>query len=305
MSNNINNKNSGQKTRTDTFFTVGTDLLLLVVVAFLTLALVIVPFPSGTLFRAVVASLFIFFVPGYAFAAALYTKKDDISTISRFILSFVFSAIISPAIGLILNFTPWGITLASITIGLNLVIWVCIAIAFQRRSVLPLDERFSLNVANAQRIKEIVFPPSESRFAKSLTSVLIIAMLISTIGVTYAITKPANGEHFTEFYILGPQGKAEDYPTQYYLGEQQSVVVGIANREQHEQAYDLVVTLNGTKVTTLYSTQITLANNQVWEEAINLKPDQTGSHMEMEFLLYLDHDHSSPYRTTHLWVNVT
>jgi uncharacterized membrane protein len=303
---NIDDLSSGQKTHTNIIFSAGLDLILIILAALVTLVLVLTPQISSTVIRQLVASLFILFVPGYAFAAALYPKKTDISDIGRLILSFAFSAIIVPAIGVLLSFTPWGITLTSIAVGLSLIIGLLLAIAFERRRNLLQNERFSWNLASARHIRERVFPSFETRFNKGLTSVLIVALLVSTLAVTYAVLRPGNGEHFTEFYILGPQGTADNYPTQYLLGGQQSVIVGITNNEQHDQSYDLVVTLNNnSKLTTLYSEQITVANNQRWEKSIGLRPDQTGSNMEMEFLLYLNQDHSSPYRTTHLWVNVT
>jgi len=51
--------------------------------------------------------------------------------------------------------------------------------------------------------------------------------------VGYVIAVPKVGERFTEFYILGLNGKAMDYPSELKLGEGGKVIVGIANRE-HE-----------------------------------------------------------------------
>jgi uncharacterized membrane protein len=296
----------GQQTFPNVIDTIGLDLIIVIFSTVLTLAVILIPQINDTLIRQLVASLFILFVPGYALTAALYPKKTDISNIGRVILSFAFSAIIVPTTGILLNFTPWGITLASIAGGITIVIGLCLVVTFERRRRLLQDERFSWNLTSVRYLREMIFPASESRFNKGLTSVLIIALLVFSAALTYAVLRPENGEHFTEFYILGPQGTAEHYPTQYVLGQQKPVIVGIVNNEQHDQSYDFVVTLNSsTKQTTLYSEQVTVANNQTWEKAISLKPDQTGSNMEIEFLLYLDHNHTSPYRTTHLWVNVT
>ena len=53
-------------------------------------------------------------------------------------------------------------------------------------------------------------------------------MAIST--AVYIIIKPKqNGS--TEFYLLGPGGKASDYPTNLTVGQNGSVIIGIVNHE--------------------------------------------------------------------------
>ena len=52
----------------------------------------------------------------------------------------------------------------------------------------------------------------ESTWDKVLSVVLVVAILgaLGTLG--YVIAAPRVGERFTEFYILGAEGKAADYP---------------------------------------------------------------------------------------------
>jgi len=40
--------------------------------------------------------------------------------------------------------------------------------------------------------------------------------------IVYVIVTPKQGEKFTEFYILGPEGMADDYPTDLAVGEGRS-----------------------------------------------------------------------------------
>ena len=44
---------------------------------------------------------------------------------------------------------------------------------------------------------------------KVLSIVLVVAIIGATGTLRYVISTPKVGERFTEFYILGPQGKAE------------------------------------------------------------------------------------------------
>jgi hypothetical protein len=44
-------------------------------------------------------------------------------------------------------------------------------------------------------------------------------------------------EHFTEFYILGDGGKADNYNTKYLLGQSGKVIVGVVNHEYRPVNY--------------------------------------------------------------------
>lgn len=78
------------------------DLLIIILIT------IIVLFPSNIL-RLILASPFLLFFPGYTLMAALFTKKEGMGGIARVALSFGLSIAVVPIIGLILNYTPWGI----------------------------------------------------------------------------------------------------------------------------------------------------------------------------------------------------
>jgi len=70
--------------------------------------------------RWVLGSLFILFLPGYTLIEALFPKRSDLDAIERLSLSIGLSLAITPLIGLLLNYTPWGIRLNPIIISLSL-----------------------------------------------------------------------------------------------------------------------------------------------------------------------------------------
>jgi len=79
-------------------------------------------------FRWVFGVLLVLFLPGYATIEALYPGEGELSSLERLALSIGLSLSLVPLIGLVLNYTPWGIrmnpVLASLTvysIGLLLV----------------------------------------------------------------------------------------------------------------------------------------------------------------------------------------
>jgi uncharacterized membrane protein len=61
--------------------------------------------------RIVLGSLFTLFLPGYSLIEALYPKEDDLSPLERLALSIGLSLALVPLVGLLLNYSPWGIRL--------------------------------------------------------------------------------------------------------------------------------------------------------------------------------------------------
>jgi len=75
--------------------------------------------------RQVFGLFFIIFLPGYVFLKTLYPTKAPIfpskeymDNAERMVLSIVMSMVFVALTGLVLNYTPWGIGLISVTLGL-------------------------------------------------------------------------------------------------------------------------------------------------------------------------------------------
>lgn len=71
-------------------------------------------------------SVFILWLPGYTFIKALFPRELPLKTndrnldlIERAVLSLGMSLALVPIVGLLLNYTPWGIRLAPITLSLT------------------------------------------------------------------------------------------------------------------------------------------------------------------------------------------
>lgn len=67
--------------------------------------------------RYILGSIFVLLLPGYSLIKALFPTKE-IDNIERTALSIGMSLALVPIIGLLLNYTPWGIHLTPITISL-------------------------------------------------------------------------------------------------------------------------------------------------------------------------------------------
>jgi uncharacterized membrane protein len=284
-----------------------TDLKLIVGFTLAALVFIYAPVLNETIIRSALGLVMVLFVPGYALIAALFPGKKNIDGIERAALSFGLSIAVSPLIGLGLNYTPWGIRLDPIVVCLTIFTLACVLVANKRRHGLPKEERFHVDFPGIYgQFKGEVLAGDKTRLDKALTVILIASILLSIVTLAYVIAVPKQGEKFTEFYILGPEGKADKYPTRFNIGDSKPVIVGIVNHEYRDVTYDLVVSLNDTaNVTSLHSERLTLGDNQTWEKPVNLTPDMAGTNMRMEFLLYADGNMTAPYRECHLWVNVT
>lgn len=268
-------------------------------VAILIASLVLVPvaiFTSGAL-RIVLGLPFLLFFPGYVLIAALFARKESLGGVERIALSFGLSIAVVPLIGLILNYTPWGIRLYPILISLSVFILAMCVVAWRRRRNLPPEQRFGVSFS--------VRLPSwqeKGKVDKALSLVLVVA-IIGVIGtLAYVVAIPKVGERFTEFYILGPYDKAEGYTTNLTLGEKGEVVLGIVNHEQEGMSYHVKVMVNGTESgvriwlgdegggTTLVANNTIgvgeLANEEKWERKVFFEPLSRGEGQKLEFLLF-------------------
>ncbi len=78
--------------------------------------------PGALYLRYIVGSLTVLFLPGYVTIEALYPREKDLEPLERLALSIGLSLALVPLIGLVLNYTPWGIRLEPIIASLTIYI---------------------------------------------------------------------------------------------------------------------------------------------------------------------------------------
>lgn len=278
----------------------GLDLLLVFILTLLSVVFVLLPPLNDTFIRTILGLFLILFIPGYSLIAFLFPKKDDLDGIERLALSFGLSIAITPLIGLALNYTPWGIRLDPILVALSIFTISTVIAAYLRRLKVPEENRFSVDFVGFFKNLEGAFNKG-SNTDKILSVILIISIILAISTTAYIIVKPKEGEKFTEFYILGPGGKASDYPTNLTTGENAMVIIGIVNHEYANTTYNLVVKVNGTVIN---NQNITLLNDQKIEIPFNFTASSAGQ-KKMEFLLYKLPNNSDVYRSLHLWLEIS
>jgi uncharacterized membrane protein len=291
-----------------------------------TVLCIYVPVLNQSFLRVVFALPMILFIPGYVLIAALFPGREELDGIERLALSFGLSIAVVPLIGLVLNYTPWGIRLDPIVVSLVIFTSAMLVIAQYRRSLLPVEQRFIVPFrAMVKSTRSELFEPGQSRLDRALSVILIIAIVAAIGTTTYVIVVPKEGEKFTEFYILGPGGKAADYPTRFPVGEEQSLIIGIGNHEYRNVTYSIeTILLNMTfdisKNTSSLNAYLpldtfiaTLAHNETQEFPYTFTVDDR-QYNRLQFLLFNETVPSSDvtgqdrinasYRDLHLWITV-
>jgi uncharacterized membrane protein len=251
-------------------------------------------------------------------------RAGSIDGIERVALSFGLSIAITPLIGLLLNFTPFGIRLVPIVLSIGGFTLVASAIAALRRQALPDDERFRVPYrAWVGAVRAELFAP-ETRLDAVLNVVLVVSLLLAISSVGYAVLVPKSGESFSEFYLLTENESgalvADDYPENFTVGQSQPLTVGIGNHEHEQVDYSVVAELqrvsirnNSTTVResrTLDRFSRTIPANGSANWTHDVTPTLTGERLRLTYLLYRGSPPANPtvenaYRETHLWVNVS
>ena len=269
--------------------------LLIIIVLTVLLIIIITFLPLGILhaiFGLLVALLF----PGYALMAALFPRKGDLGGIERVALSFGLSLPVAAFIGLIFNYTLWGIRPEPVLYSVACFIFIVSGIAWVRRRSLTAEERFSIKF-------HLAIPGwGEGIGNRVLSIILAIAILGAIVTLGYVMATPETGERFTQFYILGLEGKAEGYPEKLVVGEEARVILGIVNEEQEEMSYRVEVTVDG--VINEEIGPVVLAYQERWERETSFTLDKAGGNQKVEFRLYR-YEEGKPYRRLYLWVDAT
>jgi uncharacterized membrane protein len=247
--------------------------------------------------RLLMGLFFVLFVPGYSLQAALFPWAGDLDGPERLALSFGLSIAIIPPIALVLDRLPWGIRLWPIVISLATFILACSAVAWVRRQRLPDEERFVLTV----EVDVGGWWAAQDRTSRILYRILALALVTAAVSATAIVVLPKPGERFTEFYILGPEGLAENYPREAVVGQPITVTVGITNREGAPAEYRVEV-VNGEHLVGQAGT-VRLESGVTNEQPVTFIPTEVGDDVKVMFLLYRDGGQEA-YRSLRLWLKV-
>lgn len=282
------------------------DLFLVAGLVILTDIFVLIPELSGSFIRTALGLPLILFLPGYALIAMLFPEKSGLEGIERIALSVAMSVAVLPLIGLALNFTPWGITDIPLITTVSVFTLLMLVAAYVRRRYLPADRTFEVSFrALAHTLLSGVTGKQGSKTERNLRIVLALSFLILIGTVAYVVMVPQDRDQYTEFYILGTNGTANNYTTEYIQGESGTYFIGITNKEHRTMDYTMEVRLENESLPLPKKLQhIRLAHNATLVEPLEITPSIEGENMKLEFLLFNETEKNIPYKDLHLWINV-
>lgn len=122
------------------------DLLAVTFLSCLGVLFVVVPPFNETFLRVPLALSLFFFVPGYAFIAALFPGKKEISGIERFTLSVGFSIVLTVFAGFLISLLPWGYRPAPIVVSVLGMTTFFSILAILTRKLRDESEQFSFSL---------------------------------------------------------------------------------------------------------------------------------------------------------------
>ncbi len=271
------------------------DLIAVVILVGLCILFVLVEPFNETPLRIPFSLILLLFLPGYALISAMFPKMGEISGIERFTLAIGLSIAIAVFDSFAISVTPYLFRPMPLILTLSAITLFLLLLTAIIRAFVPAGERYFVDyqgfIESLRADDEKMSDIERMLFIALIGSIIIASSMLIYAKLTF------EDEEFSALYILGPDGKAEGYQKNFYIGEPGTIAVGVENYEHAATDYTLQVKL-GTGV--LETRKITLAHREKWLEDITFVPDRTGDRMKLEFVLYKD---ERPYRSVHLWVN--
>jgi uncharacterized membrane protein len=199
------------------------DLLAILIITLVTLILSLSGLRAGNieyetmpLWMAPFGILLVLFIPGYAIISAILPKVGSEKTL---LLSLGVSISLSAVGGLILNLTPWGLTVITQSLWLSSISIIGIIFAWHRRKT--LDHNFEMGVPSLRKNNLIIFG---------------VAGLFLLVSVLMAYTSSKQAETtFTQLWAIPGVSEEGNYQIQ----------IGIRNEEKQSETYNLYIEVDG------------------------------------------------------------
>lgn len=241
--------------------------------------------------RVAVALIYLVFVPGYVLQEALLPDRNHLALIDRIAISIGLSIAILPIMGLILDGPFGGIRLWQSVVFLTLFTLTFMLIAvYRQRNIVQQGEATATFGTWWQSLS------SQSQIISALF--VLVILVSSFIAVAnFLARKPA--QNFTEFYLVGPEQIALDYPYSVTKGQPFKLSVGVANHEGKDFTYSIEARMNGQILAG--TAPFTLADGQSISLDMALTSSVAGNQQALEVLLL---QNGEIYRRLYLWLNV-
>ena len=254
--------------------------------------------------RLLLGLAYVLYIPGYCLAAALFPCFDDLDNVERLGLNLGLSIAIIVMLALLLDKLPWGLQQWSILIGEYSVIVLCMAVSLGRRIYDGPEQAYAPDLHWHPQHWWGGLPRLERRIYLLIAGTALLAALCSV----WILIVPSSDTYMTEFYMLGAQGNAEDYPRQSTPGQQVRVTAGVNNRERDTANYRIEVWASdrwnpSQRMKIQQAGPISLAPGQEGRLPISWQTPAIGNDQSIELLLFRDGS-AEPYRRLQLWIDI-
>ncbi|WP_331235586.1 DUF1616 domain-containing protein [Natronorarus salvus] len=273
---------------------------------------------SVTPIRVLAALPLVLFVTGYVFVAALYPgarperadvgESGALTGLERLTLSVAVSVAVVPTLLFVLNFTPYGISLAPLVAAIAAWTLLFSVVAFVRRRSVDPAARFSVSprvpyvaayfTTTDGRVGEAA--PFEARDGHQvLLNALLVVSAVVFVGVVagaLALGGPAD-DPFTEYYLVAEDDEGnttiEALPDEMTAGESETLFVGIENQEGESLTYETVVVFERldddgevTERTELDRFETSVDDGETELVEYQVTAPESGDDVRISFLLY-------------------
>jgi uncharacterized membrane protein len=216
--------------------------------------------------------------------------------------------IIALAAGIALPFAIYSVTNEAFDLSWNaMTVWVIVPLSVVSMvAMLVLKLEPLLEIGSEETSSSAIGEwGSMSRIGRTMIVLAMIAIILIASACGYLLLQK-DKDGFSEFYILNEDGHAYDYPRNLTIGQNATVIIGIANHEGYEVNYtvelwlvnytNINMAINVTQMFYMQSFSVILENqdydlNKPWvpqfEIAVNITPAVAGE-FQLFVLLFTD-----------------
>lgn len=281
----------------------------------------------GTALGTIAGLVYVLILPGYAFVSAAFPERGVLGHGEwalglRLVLAVGASLVIVPIVALALNFTPVGVHPVGTLTTIGGITLILVGIAIIRRGRTPAARRLTMFIPGSSRRLRAPLP-ADTLGGVVLNLALVTIVLVGVGAAGVAVTGSSGGSAFTytEFSLLTAnetgQLVADNYPTEFQQGEQQTLYVAVVNREGRTITYTVVTRVQKvgtdgrpTRTERLGRREVTIDAGDQATFRSPVEPPMVGTSLRLQYLLYRGDPPQNPtadnaYRHAHLWINVS
>jgi uncharacterized membrane protein len=259
--------------------------------------------PAGTLLadphwqwvRVPLGIVGILILPGYALGLAFFPRFDDLLGLERMGLSTGLSLAQCPLLALALDRSPWGLSPTAIILSFGALTfgWCLVALA-----------RWLTRAGPQHPVADRPTLPSSWRRSslQGVAGLLGVGVIMLAAGSVYALLMQPAQPPLTEFYMLGPEGLSQDYPSQAGIGQPISVSLAVHNLEGEPIEYRVVAT-NADQLSLGELPAFVVQPGQTWSGSLSFAINRYGFGQRIEIGLFRAAD-TQPYRQLSLVIDV-